>query len=398
MASRWPKYTATLYHNGCMKISIPIDIWDPERGGAERYLRRLATALCARGHEVTILCLEARNPDKDTEPLTVEVLPCPRFPRWLRELVFALKTPRAHRQSGRDLLFAVRHALEADVYHPHGGSLRAGRFAASRSRPFLERTAGAFLAALRPSLWVLLWLDRRVFLRSSQLTTISVSRKVEEDLRRTYPSVRFHFERLYNAVDTTHFHDRDRPDCAGQLRERFGIPPEKRIAVFIAHRFQPKGLLHAVEALGRAENWHLIVAGRDQPGRFARKAARCGAFGRIHFAGPITDTRRLLAGADCLLLPTYYDTCSLAVLEAMACGTPAITTRQNGVVELLEPERSGFVLDSPTDIDGAVRGLHALEKRWRSFHDALVDGVSHLGWKHHVDRMEKILFRALRQT
>ena len=60
-----------------MKISIPIDIWDPERGGAERYLKRLATALGARGHEVTILCLRARKPDKEKEPPRIEVLPCP---------------------------------------------------------------------------------------------------------------------------------------------------------------------------------------------------------------------------------------------------------------------------------------------------------------------------------
>jgi UDP-glucose:(heptosyl)LPS alpha-1,3-glucosyltransferase len=237
-----------------------------------------------------------------------------------------------------------------------------------------------------------------VFLRSSRLTTISVSRKVEEDLRRTYPSVHFHFQRLYNPVDTTHFHDRDRPACAAHLRQRFGIPSEKRIAVFMAHRFQPKGLLHALKALGRAQSWHLIVAGRDRPGRFAKMAARCGALGRTHFVGPIMDTRPLLAGADCLLLPTYYDTCALVVLEAMSCGTPAITTRQNGAAELIEPAHSGFVLDSPADIDGAVHGLHALQMHGHSFHDAVVAGVAHLDWKNHVDRMEKILSRALGQA
>lgn len=380
-----------------MKISIPIDIWDPDRGGAERYVKRLATALGERGHEVTILCLQARSPDKERGPWKVEVLSCPWFPRWLRELVFALKASRAHRRSGRDLLLAVRHAFEADVYHPHGGSLRAARAAVSCSRPLIERKARAFFAAFRPSLWVLLWLDRRVFLRSLQPTTISISRKVEDDLRRTYPSVCFRFRRLYNAVDTTRFHDRDRSDCSAWLRESFGISREKRIAVFVAHHFRAKGLLHALEALGRVKNWHLIVAGRDRPGRFERIAARSGASGRIHFAGPITDPRRLFGGADCLLLPTYYDPCSLVTLEAMACGTPSITTGHNGVAELIEPERSGFVLDSPADIDGAVRAMHELEKRWGSFHDAAIAGVARFGWKNHVEDMEKILFQALRR-
>ena len=45
--------------------------------------------------------------------------------------------------------------------------------------------------------------------------------------------------------------------------------------------------------------------------------------------------------------PTYYDPCSLVVLEALACGLPVITTEQNGASELMSNGREGSILTAP---------------------------------------------------
>ena len=47
-----------------MIVEIPIDVWDPGRGGAEGYLRRLSRGLAARGHRVRILCLRSSPEDR----------------------------------------------------------------------------------------------------------------------------------------------------------------------------------------------------------------------------------------------------------------------------------------------------------------------------------------------
>ncbi|MBI4602293.1 MAG: glycosyltransferase family 4 protein [Planctomycetes bacterium] len=376
-----------------MRISIPIDVWDPGRGGAERYLDQLSRALAERGHEVTVICLRAAAGAPHPR-VRIEGLRVPRFPRWLRELRFAEESARAHRRSGRDLLLAVRHALEADVYQPHGGSLRAAREAAARSLPPLARQVRRLAGLARPSLHALLWLDREVFRRSPRLVTASLSAKVEEDLRRVYPGVPFRFERVPGAVDTARFHDRDRSDCAARLRSRFAIPPGARVALFAAHRFRPKGLLHALEALVRVPAWHLVVAGRDRPAPFARAAARLGVLERCRFAGPVSDLRELLAGADTFVLPTYYDPCSLAVLEALACGTPAVTTRENGAAERIEPGVSGFVLACSGDVGGLASALEETADRWRDLHEGALAARPRLEWGRHVERMEEVLERA----
>jgi UDP-glucose:(heptosyl)LPS alpha-1,3-glucosyltransferase len=52
---------------------------------------------------------------------------------------------------------------------------------------------------------------------------------------------------------------------------------------------------------------------------------------------------------DFLVHPTFYDPCSLVVLEALACGLPVITSRFNGASELMSPPREGYVVEDPHD-------------------------------------------------
>jgi UDP-glucose:(heptosyl)LPS alpha-1,3-glucosyltransferase len=121
-----------------------------------------------------------------------------------------------------------------------------------------------------------------------------------------------------------------------------------------------------------------------------------GLASRVHFAGPIEDARALYAGGDALLLPTYYDPCSLAALEALSCGTPVITTRQNGAAELLEQGSSGFVLKEPFEAESMAQALLEIKARWKSFHEGALRARRRIGWDAHVERMEQVLQEAAR--
>ena len=376
-----------------LSITLPIDRWDPERGGAERYLDHVCLDLCQRGHEITVLCVEAIERGGAFPPgLSIERLDVPRFPRWRRELTFARRSVRAHRESGRDLLFAVRHALEADVYQPHGGCFRAARRGASGHLPLALRAANQVVAGCRPATQILLWLDREVFRRSPEITLVSISGKVEDEFKAMYPEVAYHFRRLYHGVDTRHFQDGDREALASGLRVRHEIPRTHRVAVFLAHRFRPKGLRHVLQALSRVKQWHVLVGGRDDPRSFRRLAARLGMDRRVHFLGAVSDSREVLAGADALVLPTYFDACSLAVLEALACGTPVVTTLQSGSGELMESGQHGFVLERPDQERELAEALNVIDANWDAFHEAALGLREKIGWERHIDGLEEILF------
>ena len=70
--------------------------------------------------------------------------------------------------------------------------------------------------------------------------------------------------------------------------------------------------------------------------------------------------------AHALFLPLNLSTANNAILEAMACGTPVITTRTGGIPEYAEGD--GSIMLEPGDVDGAVAALRQIAE-----HRDLVD-------------------------
>jgi glycosyltransferase involved in cell wall biosynthesis len=153
------------------------------------------------------------------------------------------------------------------------------------------------------------------------------------------------------------------PDAARRERSRqaWGVPPEGRVAAFLAHGFRRKNLATAVAAFARVarDADRLVVAGRDaHAGRWLRDARRLlGA--KLVVCGPVAVPEEVLAGADALLHPTLYDAAANVVLEALACGVPPVTTVMDGAAEILE-DRSLVVADA---LDGEEVAA-ALDRAW----------------------------------
>ena len=55
--------------------------------------------------------------------------------------------------------------------------------------------------------------------------------------------------------------------------------------------------------------------------------------------------RKLVQASDVLVLPTRADCSPIVVLEAGACGIPAIATRMAGIVDLIDDGTSGLLID-----------------------------------------------------
>jgi UDP-glucose:(heptosyl)LPS alpha-1,3-glucosyltransferase len=106
----------------------------------------------------------------------------------------------------------------------------------------------------------------------------------------------------------------------------------------------------------------LVIVGEDKRrGRYERLARRLGIAGNVRFTGAQDDVLPYYQGADAFVLPTLYDPQSNAVLEAMACGLPVITTRSCGVAELLSPA-SGRIVDA-LDVPALASAMTDLQDR-----------------------------------
>ncbi len=112
-----------------------------------------------------------------------------------------------------------------------------------------------------------------------------------------------------------------------------------RYALFVGALHARKDPLAAVEALALLDDdLRLVVVGPDKgSGNDLRAAvARLGLEQRIDLHGHVTkeELAALYRGAQCLVFPSRYEGFGLPIVEAMASGTPVVTTAAGATTEV----------------------------------------------------------------
>jgi glycosyltransferase involved in cell wall biosynthesis len=176
-----------------------------------------------------------------------------------------------------------------------------------------------------------------------------VSEGVASELRRHYPNVPVAV--TPNGVDVHRYRPNEK--ARRQLRTEEGTGPDDIIALFVGGDWDHKGLAIAIEgaadaAARSAGSLRLWVVGRGDQDRFGALATQFGIGGAVHFFGLRSDTERFYQAADIFVLPTLYETFSIATYEAAASGLPVVATRVSGIADLVRDD-AGFLVDRTPD-------------------------------------------------
>ncbi|MFP5287271.1 MAG: glycosyltransferase, partial [Thermoanaerobaculia bacterium] len=86
----------------------------------------------------------------------------------------------------------------------------------------------------------------------------------------------------------------------------------------------------------------------------------------VRFLGPLGLDRkqRLLALARCLVVSSQTpETSSLVAMEALACGTPVVAFRVGALPEIVQPGRTGFLVETVEEMAEALRNAGRLDPR-----------------------------------
>lgn len=136
----------------------------------------------------------------------------------------------------------------------------------------------------------------------------------------------------------------------------------ERPLVFFGRFARDKGidvLLAAIERLGPAAPRCLLVGRGPLRPELERAASASGGRIELRDWADHHTLGRLLAGASMAAIPSREENFSLAVLSAMAVGTPLVTTRVGGTAEVVEDGRNGLLVeaDDPAALAGAIARL-----------------------------------------
>jgi D-inositol-3-phosphate glycosyltransferase len=153
-------------------------------------------------------------------------------------------------------------------------------------------------------------------------------------------------------VDTTLF----RPGDGPEMRRRLGF--DHRPVVLYVGRLEPiKGLDTLCDAVATLHAGgvpaELLVVGGDSDespaGHEAHLRRRIHALGltsHVRFLGPQPQEvlRGYYVAADVTVLPSYYESFGMVVLEAMACGSPVVGSRVGGLTTTVRDRVTGYLV------------------------------------------------------
>jgi glycosyltransferase involved in cell wall biosynthesis len=94
---------------------------------------------------------------------------------------------------------------------------------------------------------------------------------------------------------------------------------------------------------------------------------------RIRFLGFVPDLPAVLAACDAHALPSRYEGYSLATLEALCCGLPALVTTSAGIAERYPAALGELLIPDPEDVGGLAERLRQWHARRDEFRRAVAE-------------------------
>jgi glycosyltransferase involved in cell wall biosynthesis len=316
-------------------------------GGAERQARLQAEELVRRGHRVTVVAplLEGARSEAING---VEVRRLPMIDRRIIRNVTYLPFLA---------MYLILRMRRFDVTHVHVANLQvdvAAIAARLHRRPLYVKVAtGGPLGEVQRFRRVAR-LTRYVGLRTAARVQ-AISDEIESDLL-SIGVPRARLLRIPNGIDLTELKDAGEGD-SGE-RARLGLSGDAVVTLFVGRFAAYKGLddlLAAWTRLRGSRSRRLVLVGQrnDAPDHAVAQSDD------VLIRPWTADIGPYLRAADIFVLPSHSEGMSNALLEAMACGLPAIATRVGAAETMIEHGRSG-VLVEPGDPEGLAQALGRL--------------------------------------
>lgn len=200
-----------------------------------------------------------------------------------------------------------------------------------------------------------------------------------------------------NGIELKRFQNLNREES----RKKMGFDNEF-VIITVARLEKVKGLEYLIKALDilkkrSGENYKLLIIGegteRDNLKNLTKKLKLENS---IKFLGQISnqDIPNYLSAADCFVLPSISEGFGIVILEAMAANVPIVATRVGGILDIIENEKTGILVQSKNSnqIAKAVYELYSNPEFAKNLAKNAGNDLEKYNWNNIVKKVSSIYF------
>lgn len=159
---------------------------------------------------------------------------------------------------------------------------------------------------------------------------------------------------ILNAIDLEKFSSSQTSQTASKaVRDELGLDRDRFILGIVGQLTPRKGQLELIDAFAQADlsEATLLLVGAalfnrdaDYAQLLEQEAKARGVAGRVRMLGARSDISRIMQALDLLVVNSTAEPFGLVILEAMASGTPVLATAVDGIPEIVEHGRNGWLV------------------------------------------------------
>lgn len=303
------------------------DITNPAAGGGTYYTHRVAKHLVDEGHKVTLLCANYQGGRKRETIDGVDII------RIGSKYTVYIKAPLK-------FLKDLRNNFDLVIDEINTIPWLTPLYAKAPKIAFIHQTTEEELfEELNKAIASLIYFAEKTgMLFYRKLPFITVSKSVKEELVSNGVPRKSIFV-VYPGIDTRKY------KCAGEEKSSFPL------VLYLGRLKKYKGVQHLVRAMGQVvtqipEAKLSIVGMGNHRSKLERLVAILNLQNVVSFHGYVSEEEkiRLLKKAWILAVPSVKEGFGIVVIEAAACGTPAIGTNTVGIKDAIIDGKTGFLV------------------------------------------------------
>lgn len=194
---------------------------------------------------------------------------------------------------------------------------------------------------------------------------ITISQSTKKDLIKSYRIDKDRITVAYPGFDSKIFHPVKDKTATTKILNKYGIVG--KFVLYVGTLQPRKNLIRLIEAFQKIEGLKLVIVGKTTgPGRsgwmyedILNKPVQLKIRDKVIFTGfvPTVELPYLMSQASAFVLPSLWEGFGIPVVEAMACGAPAIVSNVSSLPEVVG--EAGLLINpySTEQIEQAIRTL-----------------------------------------